>query len=389
MKIRRFCLIAFLFTAPWLFAVVPIQERSLRGAAAAEARLKLLAAAETCLGTPYRYGGVDRRGLDCSGFVFLSFREGPQYTVPRTSEGIYNWTQRIATSELRPGDLVFFVTAGTRVSHVGIYTGDGRFIHSASDGPRTGVIYSHLDESYWKRTYKGAGRALPWDEEAAQAMIAARNGAAPRPGGSPAAANPAGFPSGTPSANPSRNPAENPARNPDEGLIPSILGPVWTEPGYFAGFGAAWSWGQAENSGAPFGGVSAQATVGYKWSRYRTGLELRPEWNNTLGVFRLPLTLSIGTDVFQIFFGPAFTFGDPSIGDRRYDGGGAWLWQVGFSGAFPIVSLGPGAISIYGELVWQRYHLSSGQDSSSSQDIAANVRFSTGIRYFWKLGSSK
>jgi len=157
----RVLILGFLFLTSGLFATVPIQERALQGISAAEARRKLLATAESCLGIPYRYGGIDRRGLDCSAFVYLSFREAFQYSIPRTSEAIYNWAQKIETSELQPGDLVFFVTAGSRISHVGIYVGGGRFIHSASHGPRTGVIYSRLNESYWARTYRGAARALP------------------------------------------------------------------------------------------------------------------------------------------------------------------------------------------------------------------------------------
>ena len=128
---RCFCLLGLLSVASGVFAVIPIQEKSLQGLSAADARLKLIAAAQSFLGTPYRYAGIDRRGLDCSGLVYLSFKEGLDFTVPRTAESIYAWTERIDTQELAPGDLVFFVTAGQRISHVGIYTGEGSFIHSA------------------------------------------------------------------------------------------------------------------------------------------------------------------------------------------------------------------------------------------------------------------
>lgn len=157
---RFFCFFAFLLLARGVFAA-PAQEKSLYTGPAAEARFTLLAAADAYLGTPYRYAGVSRNGLDCSGLVYLSFRDAFQIAVPRTADAIYDWTEKIPTEELAPGDLVFFVTAGSRVSHVGIYAGENRFIHSASEGPETGVIYSRLDESYWKHTYRGAGRALP------------------------------------------------------------------------------------------------------------------------------------------------------------------------------------------------------------------------------------
>jgi probable lipoprotein NlpC len=117
---RCFCAAGLMFFASLVFAAVPIQERSLQGLSAADARLKLIAAAQSFLGTPYRYAGIDRNGLDCSGLVYLSFKEGLNFTVPRTAESIFAWTEKIDTQDLAPGDLVFFVTAGQRISHVGI-----------------------------------------------------------------------------------------------------------------------------------------------------------------------------------------------------------------------------------------------------------------------------
>ena len=357
---RFFLLLGLLFFAPYVFAAVPIQGNNLRGAAAAEARLKLLSTAESCLGTPYRYAGLDRKGLDCSGLVYLSFREGLNYTVPRTAESIYAWAEKIATSELQPGDLVFFVTTGSGVSHVGIYAGKNRFIHSASDGPRTGVIYSGLDESYWKRSYKGAGRALPWDEGTAQAMAAQAGDAGRIADG----------------------------RYPDESVKSAAI--TWNGSGFFAGFGAGWTWGGfIEGSTSLFRGISALATVGYKWSGYLAAVELRPAWDHALGVFRLPFTLSLGTETFRLFGGPAYTFGEPGLelhsGERSYKGGRAWRWEAGISGAFPPLRIGPGALSFFGELAWQPYHWEDGEDFSFKPDITANLRFSTGLRYLWRL----
>ncbi|MDR0496620.1 MAG: C40 family peptidase [Treponema sp.] len=319
----------------------------------ADARLKLIATAESYLGTPYRYAGIDSRGLDCSGLVYISFSEGLGVTSPRTSDGIYTWTEKIETSELQPGDLVFFVTTGQRISHVGIYTGGGRFIHSASEGPQTGVMYSHLDEAYWKHTYRAAGRALPWNEETGRVMTTSLSKSSLGHSGTS-----------------------------------SKLAVSWKDSGFFIGFGSAWTWG-GFFEGAPslFRGISTFATVGYKWSSYRASLQLRPEWDRALGVFRLPIALSFGTDVYQVFAGPAYTFGDPSLTleneERYYRGGGTWLWEVGFSGATPTIRIGPGVLSIYGEMAWQPYHWEDGESFYFKPDITANLRVSTGIRYFW------
>ena len=355
---RLFIFFGLLFFATNLFAAIPIREASLQGLSAVEARRKVLAASESFLGTRYRYGGIDRNGMDCSGLVYASFRNGLNYETPRTAENIYNWTEKISTDELQPGDLVFFVTAGARVSHVGIYVGGGRFIHSASDGPSTGVIYSRLDESYWSRTYRGAGRALPLDSEAAQVLADGWSG---ETGGNPIAGR---------------------------GEVNETA--TWANSGLFTGFGAAWSWGGfIEGAPSAFRGFSLLATAGYKWSKYRAGLELRPEWDRALGVFRLPLTFSVGTDIFQGFFGPVYTFGEPSLNiqgrERYYTGGGSWLGELGLAAAFPQIKVNTGSLSLYGELAWQPYFLGEGQSFSFKPDITANLRLSTGLRYLWKL----
>ena len=341
---------AALFFTPRVFATVPIQERYLRELTATEARLKLISAAESLLGIPYRHGGLDRRGLDCSGLVYLSFREALNVTIPRTSESIFLWAAKIDTVDLQPGDLVFFVTSGSRISHVGIYVGGGRFIHSASSGPDTGVIVSRLTESYWRRTYSGAGRALPLDAETAMAFSAG-------------------------SAGNTSSPERSVARE-----------PVWADPGFIVGLAASWNWGGFSNgaSSSPFRGVSAAASAGYKWSSFRAGLELRPEWDNTLGIFRLPITISMGTDNFQVFGGPVYTFGEPGSENNTYSGGNSWFWEAGISAALPPLTIKGGAVSLYGELAWQPYFRGNGE-SFEFNDLTANIRASTGLRYLWHL----
>ena len=116
---------------------------------------------------------------------------------------------------------------------------------------------------------------------------------------------------------------------------------------------------------------------------------MRPEWDRALDVFRLPLTLSFGTDLFQGFFGPVYTFGEPSLdlqdGERNYIGGGTWLGELGFSAAFPHFNINSGLLSLYGELAWQPYHWEEGESFSFKPDFTANFRVSTGARYLLKL----
>jgi probable lipoprotein NlpC len=349
-------------------AAVPIRGPGLEGTAALDARLSLIAAAESYLGVPYRYAGLDQAGLDCSGLVYLSFRDALKAPVPRTTEAIYAWAEAIPQDQLRIGDLVFFITAGQGVSHVGIYAGNRRFIHAASDGPRTGVMYSGLDEAYWNRTYQGAGRALPWDNEAERALA---EGTAGRPESLPIAAASAGESSGgSPGAEIS-----------------------WTSSrGVFTGLGLAWTWG-GFFKGAPsvFRGLAGQVKIGYKGllgRSFQAALEIRSEYDRALGIIRLPLTVSIGSDKLQVFAGPAFTFGDPQLnldGGRDYHPAFSFLGELGVAAAFPPIRISRGALSIFGEIAWQPYFGNDGEGKNLSADLTANLRVSTGARYLWLL----
>ncbi|MDR0324378.1 MAG: C40 family peptidase, partial [Treponema sp.] len=127
-----------------------------------DARNRVINAAIKYENTPYLYGGRSPEGLDCSGFIILSFRDAIGITLPRSASSLYSWTERIPLDKAQPGDLLFFKTTGTEdITHVALFLGNRQIIHSASSGPETGVIYSSLDERYWARTYAGAGRAFP------------------------------------------------------------------------------------------------------------------------------------------------------------------------------------------------------------------------------------
>ncbi|MGL4981618.1 MAG: C40 family peptidase [Treponemataceae bacterium] len=119
--------------------------------------------ARTFLGTPYLYGGVTAAGMDCSGFINTAVSDSLSIMLPRTTSQLFSETAIIAETDKQPGDILFFRTTGNSVSHAGIYIGNNQFIHSASEGPRTGVIISSLNESYWAKTYLSARRFLVAD----------------------------------------------------------------------------------------------------------------------------------------------------------------------------------------------------------------------------------
>ncbi len=125
-----------------------------------EQRERFIEQCKSYLGTPYKYGGTNKKGMDCSGFIFTSAKEALGVDLPRRSEDLYNSLEHIEKADLQPGDLIFF-KATTRINHAAVYLGNNTFIHSASDGPQTGVIISNLDENYWKQTYAGCAHFLP------------------------------------------------------------------------------------------------------------------------------------------------------------------------------------------------------------------------------------
>lgn len=113
--------------------------------------------ADRWLGTPYRTGGNDRRGIDCSGFAQQVHLKVAGIRLPRTTSDQFRTGRPVARTDLRPGDLVFFDTLGRGVSHVGVMVGGDRFAHASSS---RGVMYSRLAEDYWNRRYLG-GRRVP------------------------------------------------------------------------------------------------------------------------------------------------------------------------------------------------------------------------------------
>jgi cell wall-associated NlpC family hydrolase len=111
------------------------------------------------VGTPYRYGGnTPESGFDCSGLVTYVYREMLDLRLPRTSRELSQVQgPRIDPRRLAPADLVFFGSKGN-VTHVGIYVGEGRFVHAPSTGGT--VRLDHLDGAYWRDHYTGAKRVL-------------------------------------------------------------------------------------------------------------------------------------------------------------------------------------------------------------------------------------
>ena len=109
------------------------------------------------LGVPYKRGGTsEEKGFDCSGFVRHLFEKSVGLVLPRRAEEQAKVTEEISRSELKPGDLVFFNTLKRTFSHVGIYVGDGKFIHAPRPGKAVRV--DDMREAYWQQRFNGARR---------------------------------------------------------------------------------------------------------------------------------------------------------------------------------------------------------------------------------------
>ena len=116
---------------------------------------KLYETINSWLGVPYKYGGTDRSGIDCSAFVGIVYREVYGITLHRTANDILRDVSLIGRTQLQEGDLLFFTNSKGKVSHVGIYLKDALFAHSSTSN---GVSVSNLDSKYWSEHFYKGGR---------------------------------------------------------------------------------------------------------------------------------------------------------------------------------------------------------------------------------------
>lgn len=121
-------------------------------------RKNLARDAHQYLGVPYKWGGTNSSGFDCSGLVRAVYQLNG-LSLPRISRDQFNTGKFVLKSHLQAGDLVFFTTNKSKVvNHVGIYIGNGKFIHAPGKGKK--VTIANLENNYWKRVYRGARKYL-------------------------------------------------------------------------------------------------------------------------------------------------------------------------------------------------------------------------------------
>jgi len=125
-----------------------------------EQRAEALLQALLSLGVDYQYGGrTPATGFDCSGLVAHVFREAYGIQLPHNARAQSEYGRRVGLAELRAGDLVFYNTLNRPFSHVGIYLGDGRFLHAPKTGAQVRV--ESISANYWRTRFDGARRLQP------------------------------------------------------------------------------------------------------------------------------------------------------------------------------------------------------------------------------------
>jgi murein DD-endopeptidase / murein LD-carboxypeptidase len=125
-------------------------------ALSATSNLKLFHFVYDWIGTPYRFGGDTRKGIDCSAFTKQLYSDVFKMDINRNSRDIFSMVNPVKKEDLKEGDLVFFKIHSKRISHVGIYLGNDRFAHASLRG----VAINSLDDAYYKKYFYRGGRML-------------------------------------------------------------------------------------------------------------------------------------------------------------------------------------------------------------------------------------
>ena len=344
-----------------------------------EARQKMITYSKQFVGVPYVYGGASRSGMDCSGFIFTVANDALGVKLPRSSVGLYSAVRIIKDSEKEPGDLVFFKTVGSKISHVGLYLGNNQFIHAASDGPNTGVIISSLKESYWSRTYAGAGQFLPSIGEERVALVTDKN---------------SGSSSSGSDAPLGKEGSQGEAIASSAGSSASLGGSsgFLQKVAIDTTLTGDWTFFSVDRFHLLFRGVTLDAHA-----RYQGGSDLQPglgfslSYDPEMKAFQIPILFSLTVlKGIRFYAGPVFTMGSPVepgivSGDPDSVKGSIFPGVLGVCLQTPTLKAGKVELSLVQDV---RYTVFNKPDNSVLpflNSIAAGLVFSTGVRVTFPL----
>ena len=362
-KIFFFFAILIFFSVGLFAAPLGTNYPSAQGKTPAQARQLVVEAGKKYLGVPYVYAGLSNRGLDCSGFIRVSYNDAlgiPFARMPASAAGQHSWAERVSIANAQPGDLLFFRTGTTSaVTHVGLYVGNRQFLHAASAGPRTGIIYSNLDETYYSERFVSAGRAIPAGSSSSSGATRQR----------------------TPEPSNDRPKNTEAKKGSSDNL------------GFFVSAGAAPIWNIINVNGQILRGLSTHVGVGKEFSsRFTLGFELRPGYDFIFDLFRMPITLSLSPGkMFTFFGGPVISFTDTAsfeytnnkgaVSTQEYDCAPTWFGTAGVTFTPFVFNIKSNDIAPYIEASWMRY--SRINEPNRNPDLSSWIRVTTGLR--WRL----
>ena len=292
----RFRVFRLLFSVFFVFCMIaaPLYAEAMSTEQAQEAREAFINYAKQFVGVPYVYGGTDRNGIDCSGLVYVSAKEAVNRGLPRSASDLYSYVRIIPDARKEPGDLLFFRTVDTRISHVAIYIGNGQFIHAISDGPNTGVILSSLSERYWKEKYCAAGQFLP----------PVKYAGVPE---EPVLENKTASSSGSKKSGTQKT---NSSFSGKKGGSARFLDNLETD----CSASLDWNFFSRSSFLLSIRGASMQIATRYVSSSVWPGAGLQVKWDNSLGIVQIPITFSISSGRnLRFYAGPVITICDPVI----------------------------------------------------------------------------
>ena len=340
MKLKFYFLgILLIVSANCVFAqdVIPIQAK----------RNAIVEECKEYIGTPYLYGGLTKDGIDCSGFVFTTVRDSAGIQLPRTVKALYSFVQMIPDSKKQKGDLVFFRTVESTISHVGIYIGKDQFMHSVSDGPNTGVIVSSLRENYWKTRYAGVGTFFPVEYEETNTFIASND---------------------TNTSSSSTTTSNNKKKISTFSVDSSLF--------------LNWNFLTTDQFLFNVRGVTFQVHGVYnKWILH-PGFGIDFKYEPKMNIFQIPMYLSLSPKIFfRIYSGVVFTIGKPVlIGSGKEINSSIFPGILGISFQTPSIQIGKTELRFVQDLNYTIFNKKNNFALNFVDSVVAGLVFQSGIR---------
>ncbi|MCR5605769.1 MAG: C40 family peptidase [Treponema sp.] len=348
-KIYKLFISLFIF----LFALLPIFAQGKREA--------LIKYSKQFLGASYQRGALGPNSFDCSGFIYVS-AQGVGMQLPRTSQAMYNFATSIPDSEREKGDLVFFKTTSSgNISHVGIYIGDNKFIHCASDGPETGVIISSLNSSYWKNHYAGSGRIFPQESENIAVTV-----------------NESNF-------NETKN--DSPAPKPEKLAKKNYKKSSSSD--FELDFGTSLNWSvlTAKDFMLNFRGFEVQANIRMKSLELQPGIGAMLRYDSKMEILQLPILFSLNfSDYLRAYAGPVISIGTPIIpGTDEEAKASIFPGIIGLSLQTPSWQAGKFRMALMQDIHYTVFNDTDNSALNPKKSIASGLLFSTGLRLMLPL----